>query len=71
LIAEACRGELIVLTDGKKQVALEPRIPLDLEEDTPELEAELLKAIDGPFAAYSAEEMRAIGQRIIRENQGK
>ncbi len=60
-----------MLTDGKKQVALEPRIPLDLEEDTPELEAELLKAIDGPFTAYSAEEMRAIGQRIIRENQGK
>ena len=71
LIAEACRGELIVLTDGEKQVALEPRIPLDLEENTPELEAELLKAIDGPFAPYSTEEMRAIGQRIIREKQGR
>ena len=41
LIAEACQGELIVLTDGEKQVALEPHVPLDLERDTPELETEL------------------------------
>ena len=71
LIAEACRGELIVLTDGDKQVGLQPRIPADLEEDSPELEAELLKAIDGPFAPYSSEEMRAIGERIIRDKQRK
>ena len=71
LIAEACRGELIVLTDGNKQVALEPRVPLDLDEDSPELEAELLKAIDGPFEPYSSEETRAIGQRIIREKHGR
>lgn len=71
LIAEACRGELIVLTDGNKQVALEPRVPLDLDEDSPELETELLKAIDGPFEPYSSQEMRAIGERIIREKQGR
>ena len=71
LIAEACRGELIVLTDGTRQVALEPRVPMDLEEDSPELEMELLKAIDGPFAPYSSEEMRTIGERIIREKQGR
>jgi hypothetical protein len=71
LIAEACRGELIVLTDGNKQVALEPRVPLDLDEDSPELEAELLKAIDGPFEPYSSKEMRAIGERIIRDKQPK
>jgi len=71
LIAEACRGELIVVTDWNKQVVLEPRVPLDLEEDSPELEAELLKAIDGPFEPYSSEEMRAIGERIIREKQGR
>ena len=48
LIAEACEGELIVLTDGEKQVALEPHIPLDIERDSPELEAELLsRACDG------------------------
>ena len=32
---------------------------LDLEVDSPELEAELLKAIDGPYTPYSSEEMRA------------
>ena len=65
LIAEACQGELIVLTDGEKQVALEPHMALDLEKDSPELEAELLKAIDGPFAPYSPEEMKAIGRRVL------
>ena len=69
LIAEACRGELIVLTDGDKRVALEPQVPLDLEEDSPELEAELLKAIDDPYTPYSSEEFRTIGERIIREKR--
>ena len=64
LIAEACEGELIVLTDGEKQVALEPHVPLDIERDSPELAAELLKAIDGPCAPYSEEEMKAIGRRV-------
>ena len=50
-----------MLTDGEKQVALEPHVPLDLEKDSPELEAELLKAIDGPFAPYSVDEMKAVG----------
>ena len=69
LIAEACRGETIVLTDGDNQVTLEPLI-LDLEEDSPELEAELLKAANGPFTPYSSEEMRAACDKIIREKRG-
>ena len=69
LIAEACQGELIVLTDGEKQVALEPRESLDLEKDSPELEAELLKAIDGPFEPYSSAEMQAIGSRVLGQKQ--
>jgi predicted nucleic acid-binding protein len=44
---------------------------LDAEVDSPELEAELLKAIDGPYTPYSAEEMRAIGERILREKSAK
>ena len=58
-----------MLTDGDKRVALEPQVPLDLEEDSPELEAELLKAIDGPYTPYSPEEFRTIGERIIREQR--
>ena len=45
--------------------------PLDPEVDSPELEAELLKAIDGPYTPYSAEEFREIGERIIREEVRK
>jgi hypothetical protein len=70
LVAEACRGETIVLTDGDKRVTLEPGAPLDLEEDSPELEAELLKAVNGPHSPYSSEEMRDACERIIREKRG-
>jgi hypothetical protein len=70
LIAKAYRGEVIVLTDGDKRVTLEPGMALDLEEDSPELEAELLKAAHGPFTPYSSEEMRAACERVIREKRG-
>lgn len=69
LIAQACHGETIVLTDGDNQVTLEPRV-LDLEEDSPELEAELLKAVNGPHSPYSSEEMRDACERVIREKRG-
>ena len=71
LIAEAHEGAVIVLTDGGKQVWLDTHKPLDLETDNPELEAELLKAIDGPFTPYSSEEMRSIGERIIKGKRGQ
>jgi hypothetical protein len=69
LVAEACRGETIVLTDGDNRVTLAPRF-LDLEEDSPELEAELLKAANMPFTPYSSEEMRAACEKVIREKRG-
>lgn len=69
LIAEANRGNVIVLTDGGQKVTLLPGEALDLEQDSPELEAELLKAIDGPYTPYSQEEMRGIVERIIREEK--
>ena len=70
LVAEACRGETIVLTDGDNEVTLSPRPILDLEEDSPELEAELLKAVNGPHTAYSSEEMHAACEKVIREKRG-
>jgi antitoxin (DNA-binding transcriptional repressor) of toxin-antitoxin stability system len=70
LIAEACRGEVIVLTDGDRKVTLEPGVPLDLEKDSPELEAKSLKTANGPFTPYSPEEMRAAYEKIIREKRG-
>ena len=71
LIAEAHEGAVIVLTDGRKQVWLDTRKPLDLEADSPELEAELLKGIAGPFTPYSSEEMRSIGERILKRKRGQ
>ena len=44
---------------------------LDPEVDSPELEAELLKAIDGPYTPYSPEEFRELGEQIIRERGKK
>jgi len=70
LIAEACRGETIVLTDGDNKVTLSPGVSLNLDEDSPELEAELLKAVNGPHSPYSSEEMRAACGRIAREKRG-
>ena len=71
LIAEACRGEFIVLTDGDKQVALEPRVRLDLDQDSPALEAELLKAVDGPHAPFSESELRESANRALQEHRAR
>jgi antitoxin (DNA-binding transcriptional repressor) of toxin-antitoxin stability system len=68
LIDAAYRGEVIVLTNGKQEVTLvAPRSKLNLDEDSPELEAELLKAADGPFAPYRESELREIADRALRE----
>jgi hypothetical protein len=65
-----CGGELIVVTDGKKQVALHPRAAEGEDGPSPELEQECLKAANGPFTPDSATEMREACQRIICEKRG-
>jgi hypothetical protein len=70
LIEEASHGELIEITNGDKKVTLAPNYMfLGLEEDSPELEAELLKAVNGPHSPYSSEEMRAACEKILREKK--
>ena len=71
LIAKACRGETIVLADGDRRVTLEPGAALDLEEDSPELEAELLKAVNGPHSQLRAGELREIADRALRDHRAK
>ena len=71
LLAEACRGETIVLTDGNNEVTLSPRTFLDLEEDTPELEAELLKAVNGPHAPMRDGELREVADQALREHRAR
>jgi hypothetical protein len=46
-------------------------LDLDLEEDSPELEAELLKAAKGPFMPMRAGELRKIADQILREYRAK
>jgi hypothetical protein len=71
LIAEALQGETIVLSDGDKKVTLLPGVALDLEEDSQELEAELLKAANGPFKPYREGELREIADRALAEHRSK
>ena len=70
LVAEACRGETIVLTDGDNEVTLSPRV-LDPEVDSPELEEELLKAVNGPHAPLREGELEEIAERALREHRAK
>lgn len=70
LVAEACKGETIVLTDGDNQVTLAPRI-LDLEEDSPELEAELLKAVNGPHYPLRESDLQNIADRALRDHRDR
>jgi hypothetical protein len=72
-IAEAHPGDAIVLTDGERRVTLEASpaesgaLDLDLEEDSPELAAELLKAAAGPFTSYSRQDLEAVAQQVLLE----
>ena len=70
LIAEAYRGEVIVLTDGNKKVTLEPEA-LNPEEDSLELEAELLKAVNGPHSPMREGELKEIADRALRGHRAK
>ena len=44
---------------------------LDLEEDSPELEAELLKAANEHSASYSVEEMREMREALVAQRRGR
>lgn len=75
LIEEVYAGHPLLLAYGEKVVVLHRHVPepdgaLDLEEDSPELEKELLKGISGPFSSYSREDLQAIVDRARRKNSG-
>ena len=72
LIAEAARGDVIVVTDGDREVLLTPRgtfSELNLDEDSPELESELLKAVRGNHAPLGKTELRDIADRAKAEHR--
>jgi hypothetical protein len=43
--------------------------PLDPEVDSPELEAELLKAASGPFTPFTPEDLRQACEQIARKKR--
>ena len=43
---------------------------LDLEEDSQELEAELIKAVQGPHTPLVKDELESIAQRALTEHRG-
>ena len=77
ILTEAHRGDVIVLTDGERRMELEATPPhggaltLDLEEDSAELEAELLKTVQGPHAPFSESELRAIADRALKDHRAR
>ena len=77
LLTEAQNGDVIVLTDGERRMSVEASPPhggaldLNLEEDSPELEAELLKAVNGPHAPLLESELREIADRALNEHRIK
>lgn len=70
LIAEAVRGDLIVVTDGAHQVLLTPSSPLrasTVEEDGPELEAALLPAVRSLHRPLGKTELRDLAHYLKAE----
>jgi hypothetical protein len=73
LIDQVYRDSPIVLSYGDKRVSVQRYDPvplddgIDLEDDSPELEAELLKASNGPFQPYTPADLLAIVERVQRE----
>ena len=54
---------------GDKEATLYCPRALDLEEDSPELEAELLKAVNGPHSPLREGELREIADKVVRERR--
>ncbi len=69
LLAQAFNGETIILKDGDRAVTLCPGNLLDLDEDSPELAAELLKAAKGPFTPFVPEDLRGECEQVAREKR--
>ena len=77
ILTEANRGDVIVLTDGERRMELEATPPhggalnLNFNEDSPELEAELLKAVQGPHKPFSESELRNLARQAREEHRAR
>lgn len=64
------RAELECLLDAAPGIPYPPG-GLDLEVDSPELEAELLKSANQPHEPFKPEELRAMCEQLAVELRGK
>jgi len=71
LVDEVHAGEPVILVHKEKLVKLERFEPFDPEEDGPELEAMLLKAVEGPHTPYSRKDLEAVAEKVRREMRRK
>jgi hypothetical protein len=66
--------EAILQLDHEEQARLRIWLDekaLDLEEDSPELETELLKAVQGSHSPLSKADLEAVAERALRENRSR
>lgn len=70
-IVKASDDEPIVLKAGQTEVILHAGGTFDLEEDTEELEKELLKAVRGPHVPLAESDLRVIADRVLLEHRTK
>ena len=71
LIDEVHRGPPVILVHKNKLVKLERYEPLDLEDDSREVEAMLLEAVCGPHSSYSRADLEAVAKRVRRRSREK
>ncbi len=71
LVDEVHAGAPVVLIHKNKLVKLERYEPLDLQDDSPELEAILLKAVTGPHSPYSKKDLESVAAKVRRQVRKK
>ena len=70
IIADVTNGEAIVLKDGAREVSLSP-YSAQVQEESAELEKEMLKAANGPFTPFSRGELRTYTNKLIQDCRSK
>ncbi|HWN95104.1 MAG TPA: hypothetical protein VNT99_08730 [Methylomirabilota bacterium] len=71
LVDEVHAGAPVILIHNDKLVKIERYEPLDPEDDSPELEAMLLKAVAGPHSPYSRKDLESVAEKVRREMRRK
>ena len=71
LVEEVHAGNPVILVLDEKLVKIERYVPFNPEEESPELEAMLLKAVTGPHTPYSRKDLEDVAMRVRSEMSKK